>query len=75
MKILFWFNGSGGSRREREVVTFALLTKENIHSRICELNDVLEEWKERIDCHSEVFQWGWDENFDPVTLEPLSKEA
>ena len=75
MKILFWLNGSGGQRREREVVTFALITKENIHSGICELNDILEEWKKRKDCQSEIVHWGWDENFDPVTLEPLSKEA
>ncbi len=81
MKILFWFNGSGGQRRERKVVTVETMvdgitepvTKENLQKFIPHIEDALDEWKYSLRSSSEYQRWGWDENFDPVKLEPLSK--
>ncbi len=83
MKILFWFNGSGGQRRERKVVTVEGIvggeakevTKDNLQQFVPYIEDALDEWKYSLRSSSEFQRWGWDENFDPVKLEPLSKEA
>ena len=72
MKILFWFNGSGGYRRNREIKEYPF-TIENLKLNSDVIEEDLEQWKDSLDSHSEYQRWGWDENFDPVTLEPLSK--
>ena len=74
MKILFWFNGSGGQRRERLVKEYPY-DMENLKLNSDIIEDDLDEWKYSLRSGSEYQRWGWDENFDPVKLEPLSKEA
>ncbi len=66
MKILFWFSGSGGQRRERKVIEVPAIEPEII-------DDMLDEWKHSLRSNSQYQRWGWDENFDEKTLEPLSK--
>lgn len=75
MKILFWFNGSGGQRRERKVVDFPEIPSvEDANGDFRGLiEDELEEWKDLLHSNSEFQRWGWDENFDEKTLEPLNK--
>jgi hypothetical protein len=73
MKILFWFNGSGGQRRERNVVDFPNITESNLLLHTGEIEDALNDWKQSLNSQSEYRRWGWDENFDSVKLEPLSK--
>ena len=74
MKILFWLNGSGGQRTEREIVEFPSVTPENISQNKDIIEDALNEWKYDIRCGSQFIRWGWDDTFDPVTKEPLSKQ-
>ena len=75
MKILFWFNGSGGQRTERKVVEYTNVTPETLHQFIDKIEDDLDEWKQSLNSQSQFRRWGWDENFDIVKLEPLSKTA
>ncbi len=75
MKILFWFNGSGGQRRERLVKHYPAISPENLKLNSDIIIEDLDEWKYSLRSSSEYQRWGWDENFDPVTLEPLSPKA
>jgi hypothetical protein len=74
MKILFWFNGSGGQRRERLVKDYPY-TLENLQLNSDIIEEDLDEWRHSLRSSGEYQRWGWDENFDPVTLEPLSPRA
>ena len=74
MKILFWFNGSGGQRQERKVVDFPNINESNLFLHEDEIYDSLDDWRYNLRSSSEYQRWGWDENFDEKTLEPLSKE-
>jgi hypothetical protein len=80
MNILFWLNGSGGQRTEREIMEFPHITPEILKENkfgnpVGEIEDALDQWKYDIRCGSQYIRWGWDDNFDPITKEPLSKEA
>lgn len=75
MKILFWFNGSGGQRRERKVVEFSNITLANLESHHDDIEDELDNWTYSLRSQSEMQRWGWDENFDTDKLEPLSPRA
>ena len=79
MKILFWFNGSGGQRTERKVVGFPHITPELLKENkfghpVGDIEEALDDWKYSLRSGSQYQRWGWDENFDPTTFEPLSKE-
>lgn len=65
MKILFWFNGSGGQRRERKIKDYPKISEFDIE------ND-LEDWKDSLNSNSEFQRWGWTENFNPITKEPIT---
>ena len=71
MKILFWFNGSGGQRRERKIMDFPNLTLENLKLHDDIIMEELDEWRHNLRSNSEYQQWGWDENFsennDPIS--------
>lgn len=67
MKVLFWFNGSGGQRHERKVREYP----EPLEPEVIESD--LEDWKDSLRSNSEFQRWGWDDKFDPIKLEPLSK--
>ncbi len=72
MKILFWFNGSGGQRRERKVANMDLTYLDEKSIEIIESD--LSDWVDSLKSNSSYKRWGWDENFDEKTLEPLSKK-
>jgi hypothetical protein len=76
MKILFWFNGSGGQRRERKVVDFPQITDlDRLNSGFYwpEIENELEDWKESLMSNSEYQRWGWTENFDEIKKEPIKE--
>jgi hypothetical protein len=73
MKILFWFNGSGGQRTERKIVDFPNITEANLFLNEDDICNELEDWKHSLRSGSEYQTYGWDENFDPIKMEPLSK--
>ncbi len=76
MKILFWLNGSGGQRTERKVVDLPWLDSDGLNDLSIQslIDDALFDWKEELNCNSEYVRWGWDNVFDSVKLEPLSKQ-
>jgi len=79
MQILFWFNGSGGQRTERKIVEFPHITPEILKENksgipVGDVEDWLDDWKHSLRSNSEYQRWGWDDKFDPITKEPLSKQ-
>jgi len=80
MKILFWFNGSGGYRRDRKLMDYPGINDKNINKQVKldRIEDDLAEWKDRLDSHSEYQRWGWTDNYndklDPVEKKELTYE-
>jgi hypothetical protein len=70
MKILFWFNGSGGQRRERKIFDYPHITDDNISNYASEIEEDLNFWKDCLNSSSECQRWGWTENYD-AELNPL----
>jgi hypothetical protein len=64
MKILFWFNGSGGQRRERSVREYPTPLEPEV------IESDLDDWRYGLRSNSEYQRWGWDDKFDEKTLEP-----
>ena len=123
--ILFWFNGSGGQRRARKVMTYPasvemLSASAELRERITDdtqwqctvcgrigrvgrccghetrkpineaaseeerriksaelrerITDDMQEWVRGLGSASEFQRYGWDAQFDPATLEPMSPQ-
>jgi hypothetical protein len=72
MNILFWFNGSGGQRTERKIMSYPGLTLENLDNNIALIEDDLDGWKDSLRSNSEYKRWGWTEKFNPDTKEPIT---